>query len=334
MTEHASSASFAVIGGRRIGKTSIVGRLYRTRLPAAGYRTIYHDCSTTTSYESLLATPIRNWQPGPPDNAPTTFGDLLQYTPADRRLVLLLDEADKLVPLERENRWKLFNALRSMANASRAQVILSGERTLRDALHDPTSPLFNFTNEILLGPLDRRAVEILITQPMQQLEIELEDPREIVDLVWSFTSGHPNVVQRLCRRLLRKLKNRPVRRITVEDVNAVIEDSDFQRKDFLETYWEAASHLEKIISLLIVTGPSTITLDGVRQSLVTHCNLRPKAREVDDALQRLVDLRSILRRVPGGYEFAVKAFPKIVAGTMTLSDMLDILTEEYREHAS
>ena len=57
--------------------------------------------------------------------------------------------------------------------------------------------------------------------------------------------------------------------------------------------------------------------------------MRPKAREVDDALQRLVDLRSIPKRTPTGYEFAVTAFPRVVAGTMTLEDMLEVWVEDY-----
>ena len=334
VTEHAANVSYAIIGGRRIGKTSIVGRLHRTRLPVAGFRTIYHDCSTITSYESLLATPIRSWQPEPPSNAPSTFGELFTSLPDEKSLVLLLDEADKLVPVDRVSHWRLFKALRSMSNARRAQVVLSGERTLREALRDPSSPLFNFTNEILLGPLDYRAVEVLVTQPMRQLEIELEDAKGIVNLVWSFTSGHPNVVQRLCRRLIEQLKRNHERRITLDDVNAEIEDSDFQRKDFLDTFWEAASHLEKIISLLMANDQNLRTLAAVRQSLAQHCNLQPKAREVDEALQRLVDLRSILKRTLSGYDFAVESFPRIVARTVTLNDMLEILVEDYREHTS
>jgi len=73
------------------------------------------------------------------------------------------------------------------------------------------------------------------------------------------------------------------------------------------------------------------TLRTVRQALVDRCNLQPRAREVDDALQRLVDLRSILKRTPTGYEFAVEAFPRVVAGTMTLEDMLEVLVEDYAE---
>ena len=329
IAEHAMTASYAVIGGRRIGKSSLIGRLHRDRLPAASFRALHYYCSTTMSYKAFLAATVRDWQPEPPQSPPATFGELLHSPPDDRPLVLLLDEADKLVPADRGVGWRLFNTLRALANSGHAQVVLSGERILRDVLRDPKSPLFNFANEIILGPLDYHAVEELITRPMKQLEIELVDEKAIVDCIWDFTSGHPNVVQRLCRRLIERLNEQGTRRITLDDVDAVIEDPGFQRDDFLSTYWEAATSLEKIISLLMADDENVRTLRTVRQALAERCNLRPKAREVDDALQRLVDLRSIFKHTPTGYEFAVEAFPRVVAGTMTLEDMLEVLVEDY-----
>lgn len=130
---------------------------------------------------------------------------------------------------------------------------------------------------------------------------------------------------------LDRLNEQGTRRITLDDVATIIEDPGFQRDDFLSTYWQAATSLERIISLLIADDQNTRTLRAVREALVERCDLCPRAREVDDALQRLVDLRSILKRTPTGYEFAVKAFPRVVAGTMTLDDMLEILSEEYQE---
>lgn len=59
--------------------------------------------------------------------------------------------------------------------------------------------------------------------------------------------------------------------------------------------------------------------------------MTPKIGEVDKALQSLVDLRSILKQTPDGYEFAVSAFPRVVAGTMTLTDMLAVFIEQYSE---
>lgn len=331
VAEHVESASYVVIGGRRIGKTSVLGHLHRVRLPNAGFRTLYHDCSTTPTYDTFMARNISNWRPEPVSDIAITFGDLFQSPSGDRPLVLLLDEADKLVSFDRTAGWPLFNTLRALTNSGHAQVVLSGERILRSILHDPKSPLFNFANEILLGPLDFRAVGELVTRPMKKLEIELPEQEALVDHIWVFTSGHPNVVQRLCRRLIERLNKQGTRRVTLDDVDAIIADPGFQREDFLSTYWEAATSLEKIISLLMADDEEARTLHAVRQALTERCNLAPKAREVDDALQRLVDLRSILKRTPTGYEFAVEAFPRVVAGTMTLSDMFEILIEEYQE---
>jgi hypothetical protein len=331
ITEHARTASYAIIGGRRMGKTSILIRLHQVRLPEAGFRTLYHDCSATPDYDTFLAAAIHDWQPQPPKKAVSTFRNLLKSPPADRPLVLLLDEADKLVPSDRAAKWRLFNTLRAFANSRQAQVVFSGERTLRTALRDGTSPLFNFANERLIGCLDFRAVEELVTRPMKQLEIELANESAIVHQIYDFTSGHPNVVQRLCYRLIEWLNKQGIRRIKLDDVNMVIQDPGFQRDDFLGTFWEAATPLEKIISLLMVEDEKVRSLEDVRKALSHRCDLNPKARDVDDALQRLVDLRSILRHTPTGYEFAIAAFPRVVAGTMTLKDMLEILAEEYQE---
>jgi starch synthase len=323
--------SFAVIGGRRIGKTSILFQLHRVRLPAAGFRTIYQDCSVTPTCEAFLAAIANDWRPEPPSDLPATFGDLLQSPPLDKPLVLLLDEADKLVLPDCANNWPLFNALRALANSGRAQVVLSGERTLRGTLRDSTSPLFNFANEMLLGPLDFRAVEKLITRPMKQLEIGLADEEEVVRRIYDFTSGHPSVVQRLCSRLIERLNEQGSRRITLDDADAVINDPGFQEEDFLNTYWERATPLEKIISLLMAQEARIYRLKEVRQLLSAQTSRQPSATETKEALDRLVNLRSILKRSQKGYAFAVEAFPQVLASTTTFEDQLQVLIEQYEQ---
>ena len=331
ITEHVSTASYAIIAGRRIGKTSILGRLHRVRLPTAGFRALYHDCSTTPTYEAFLDVTVLDWKPTAPPGVLATFGRLFQSPPTDKPLVLLLDEADKLIPTDRADGWKLFNTLRALVNSGRAQVILSGERTLHESLQDPASPLFNFANEMFLGPLDFRSVEELVTRPMEQLEIELVDRKAIVECIWAFTSGHPNVVQRLCRRLIERLNELGTRRITLDDVSAVSEDPEFQEIDFLQTYWEAATLLEKIITLVLSQEPRTYRPKEVRQLLSEQAHIQPSATATKDALDRLVDLRSILKRSKAGYAFAVEAFPLVLANTTTVEDLLEVLVEQYKQ---
>lgn len=328
IVEHISSASYAIIGGRRIGKTSVLLRLHKVLLPAAGFRSLYLDCSATPTYGAFVATPIGGWQPGPPADAPSTLDDLLQSPPDDKPLVLLLDEADKLIADDRADGWRSFNTLRALVSSGRAQIVLSGERTLVEALRDPMSPLFNFAHEMRLGTLGFSAVVELVTRPMRQLEIELVDEMKIVRRIYDITSGHPNIVQRLCRRLIQRLEELGTRRITLDDIDTVTADRAFQEDDFLQTYWEGATLLERIISIVMARDDQCRTMVTVRGAL-SKLGVRASARETDSALQRLTDLRSILRRTPSGYSFAVSAFPLVISSATRTEDLLTVLGYEY-----
>jgi hypothetical protein len=332
ITDQVLTTSYAIIGGRRVGKSSFLIRLYKTSLPQRGFRSVYHDCNSTPTYEDFLAARPRNWQPeSESQGTPSlTFGELFRLPPMDKPLVLLLDEADKLIPADRAAHWPLFNALRASASLSQIHIILCGERTLRSALKDDSSPLFNFVNERPLGPLDYPAVEKLVTRPMQQMGITLVDEDAIVKRIWEFTSGHPNVVQRLCHRLIVRLNERRWRQIGLEDVEEVINNPEFQEVDFLETYLAQATSLERIIALLMVMNKEDkpYRLQSIIKLLDTH-DLHPDGDVVKNALDRLTDLRSILKRSQAGYEFAVKAFPRVLENRVTAEDMLIKLKSEY-----
>lgn len=331
IAEHITTTSYAIIGGRRIGKTSTISCLHLSRLPARGFRTIYQDCSNISTYESFINNKIRNWQPGPPINAPITFGELFEMPPDDSPLVLLLDEADKLVPEDRKNGWRIFNTLRALINAKSVQVVLSGERTLREALKDPQGPLFNLANEMLLGPLDFHEVSELVVRPMKQLEIKIVDETSIVRHIYDFTSGHPNVVQRLCRRLINQLNAQERRRIELSDVVAITDDPSFQENDFLQTYWDAATPLERIITLVLSYQTRVCRLEEIYTLICEQIPVHPGMKETKEALDRLVDLRSLLKRSQAGYTFSIKAFPRVLLNTTTVTDLLPVLVEEYKE---
>jgi hypothetical protein len=274
-----------------------------------------------------------NWQPAvdPGKHLPTTLGELLQSPPTDRPLVLLLDEADKLIPADSYANWPLFNALRAAVNLRQMQVILSGERSLRSALHNDTSPLFNLVNETILGPLEYLAVEKLVTRPMQSMGIVLLDEKNIVKHIWEFTSGHPNIVQRLCYRLVLLLNKENSREIDLNMVNRVIQDPKFQEEDFLETYLAQASGLERgIVYLMVLHSQEPYRLQAIIDLLAIH-DLPYSGDVVKKALDRLTLLRSILIQDQAGYEFAVKAFPRVLAGKVTVEDMLIQLKSEYRK---
>ena len=333
ITESAATTSFLLVGGRRFGKTSLLKRLEGVRLLAAGFQALYHDCSFTPTQAEFVQAVSANkaWFPEPLASLPDSFAEIIQALPDVKPLVILLDEADHLVRVDRQAGYPLFRTLRAMVNMGRCRFVLSGERTLHTDMMDPNSPLYNFGNEILIGRLDFRAVEELVTRPMKHLEIELASGVQMVQRIWEFTSGHPNVVQRFCKRLIVRLNQRGDRHLTLDDVEAVAANPDFLRKGFLNIYWERATTLERLCSLVMAKNDNVRTLMAVHKAML-GCGAEATLNEVDDALERLVDLRNILQRTPEGYRFAVTAFPEVIAKTARLDDWIARNRETYQRY--
>jgi len=205
IVEGAGTRSFALVGGRRVGKSSILRQLHRVRLPAAGYRSALFDLGRASTCETLMDQEITDWRPDEGSRERIDFRTVLSNPPSGMPLVLLLDETDKLIEPDSEQEWRFFRNLRGLATSGHLQVVFAGERTLRGAIRDSESPHFNFANEIVVGRLEPLAVRELVTRPMRQLDLSFTEEDEIVRLIYEFTSGHPNVVQRLCKRLIERL---------------------------------------------------------------------------------------------------------------------------------
>lgn len=333
LCDHVASTSYVLIGGRRIGKTSILKQLERVRLPESGFHTFYHDCSYTPTQTEMLRSLVADgtWFPEPPSREPSSLAEVMRALPCDRLLVILLDEADKLIGPDRNAGYPIFSTLRALSVSGRCRYILCGERALRIELTDPDSPLYNFGKEMLIGRLEHHAVVELVTRPMRQLEIALADEDTMVQRIWDFTAGHPSIAQSLCRRLITLLSQRGDRLLALADVEAVIANSDFLRKDFLNIYWERATVLERLCSLVMAAKDNVRTLAAVREALLS-LDVDATLNQVDDALERLVDLRNILQRTPEGYEFTVIAFPEVIAKTARLNDWIALNRETYQSH--
>lgn len=329
--EHANEASYAIIGGRRIGKTSLLKRLWRISLPEQNMHAFYQDCSYIQKQADLVQAVSldRSWFPTPPASSFSSFANVIQALPNDKPLVLLLDEADKLIEPDRAAGYPLLSMLRAFSMSGRCQYIFSGEYALRTDMQNPQSPLFNFANMLLIGHLDMRAAHKLIVQPMRDLAIELVDEEMIVKRIWSFTAGHPNVIQRLCQRLLKKINGHQHLRLDIKDVEEVLTTPDFLRDDFLDTYWGQATLLERLCTLVMASRQNIHTLVDIHTELIS---VVPGIFLVDvsDALERLVSLRNLLRRASKGYIFAVTDFPKVIAQTYELNDLLALTYDKYK----
>ena len=155
----------------------------------------------------------------------------------------------------------------------------------------------------------------------------------MVQRIWDFTSGHPEVVKRLCQRMIIRLKRGSLLHLYITDVEAVITNPDFLLHDFLDTYWERATFLERLCTLIMAVDDCARTLSTVQKALRRH-EIDPSLQEVESALKRLVDLRNILRPTSDGYDFSVTAFPGIISkfSPKRLDDIIALNCEGYRRH--
>lgn len=330
--EHARTASYALVGGRRIGKTSILLQLQREDLPRLGIRVIWVDASKIHEPADLMEMLRLNPEcfPVPPATPFPSLDSLFRALPQDKPLVMLLDEADKMVPGEQQAGYPLLNELRALANAGRCRFVFAGEYALLHNLEDPYSPLFNFANKMPVGPLNERAASQLVREPLSALEIELQDEEAIIRRIVTFTAGHPNVIQRLCSRLVGNMNQEQRRLLAIEDVEQVITNSDFLREDFLNTYWGQATHLERICTLAMAKDQHLHTLVEIHTVLLKHLPAVTLS-DVNDALTSLANLRNLIRSTSSGYVFAVEGFPMALARTHVLDDVFALACARYQQ---
>jgi hypothetical protein len=212
-----ASNSVAIIGGRRIGKTSIMKRLEKLlNEPKMHAWACYLDCGLLPDpqlpqfqayFFELLQRRLRKMGYHFQIQFQSAF-DLTRLVDqlsqrVRRPLVFLLDEVDYLLENDQtEHREQLFRTFRSLSNENNCQFVFTGERHLQSSLIDPKSCLYNFPHRHRLERLLWRDVQQLILEPLHDLDLW---PENLVEEIYALSVGHPWVVQRICNEIIKLL---------------------------------------------------------------------------------------------------------------------------------
>jgi hypothetical protein len=334
--------NYAICGGRRIGKTSILQRINRLLNNDPRYQALYIDCEAKFNYQDLfeaLAAEFRHLQAAPdlgePSSAtnPSAFRKLvakLRTRSPGRQVVFLLDEVDELLVFDAQSKaaGQLFKTFRALSHEGICRFIFSGSRTLYRHLHDPHSPFFNFCEEIVLKPLEERSIAEIVSKPMDQLGIEFPDRDALIERMIDLSSSHPNIAQWLCDRLMRTAPTLfttarfSVRRVTLNSLEKLSADPEF-RRHYVETAWSDATPLEKLISLQ-ADGPS-FEFDALCRALAGH-GFTDKIR-IRNSLEML-QLYSLLERQGERYRFVLSHFPRMVREMEDVTSQIESLRSQ------
>ncbi len=330
ITRKIKDASFALVGGRKIGKTSTLTKIYRMLAETMDHFPLYLDCQPVRDYSTFFEAVSAIWEIRLSDPTPQNFRNMAAELSQEWRrgtIVILLDEVDALLQYDLQHQETLFRVFRALSQEAKCRFVFCGEPLLDTRLHAPDSPLFNFCDVIHLSYLDQKSTRRIIREPMADMGIDFEDLDTTVTHIMDISSCHPNIVQYICQRLLQAINAQGSRVIKLADLAAVAE-SNTLREFLLEVVWGNATALEKMISLLMISQP-VVTLSQLDEKLL-HLGIHATRRQLEEAMRGLC-LYSIIHKEPPGFVFDHRMFPEVAQMHLDIPAFLAGLAEEWRQ---
>jgi hypothetical protein len=321
--------SVALIGGRRIGKTSTLQRIQRLLKPAdSDYVPYYLDCHGATNYRTFFWLINRRWQIDVPQDAnPVEFEDvvtILQQRHIGKNIAILFDEIDSLLEFDRQpdNHETLFRAFRSLSNEKHCQYVFSGEKWLMRSMTNPYSALFNFAEAVRLEPLPRQVVHHLVADPFEMLNIWIEQSEQVIERIHEISAGHPNIVQMICQGMVQELDQDP------QNTNLLkykhLDDATSRRtlqEEIVQTIWGQMSPLARLITLTWPEGQRLLSLSEIEELLQAIGVIEIPPERLERTAKDLELYCFVHSREQDRLELIPMAFPAI----------LDFMTDKQRQ---
>jgi len=217
----------AVIGPRRIGKTSLLLRVQDELRQDPTVEVQFLDASPYgQDLGSMLRAVVQELgiDHGATDSAEfiSAIRKHLKANPR-RRLALFIDEVDALAVPGPHGLSPLPDTLRTLITEPGVAVVLAGYRVLYDQMKDFGSALFNLLEPIELGRLEEPAAIALVADNLRHIYgIDGDLVRELV----TRTGLYPNLIQYACTHLIAHKARTRSRSIRRDDIQAVLQSRD------------------------------------------------------------------------------------------------------------
>ncbi|MGA1823706.1 MAG: TniB family NTP-binding protein [bacterium] len=323
---------FAIIGSRRLGKTSLMMRIQKQIKQNKNLRTLYLDCSLYTQHHDQAI--LRFCKDvlsrlGFGDLEIEDINDFKSHIincckKENLKISLFLDEIDGMLAVDKDKNGILFNTFKSLYQEKYLTLVIAGYEELFFMTKNIQSPLFNFLEVIKLTPLDHDSAAKLITEPMGELGIEFEDKYKTVRAIREVTSCFPNLIQHLCGQLIKLIGSKNKRKISLSDVEEIIEMSEFQN-NIVDMFFQHLDAIGKIIVLLTMdlTEFDSIQIDNKLRAI----GIELEHAELSEELDKIV-LGSLIKKEKSTYRFGLSKFPSIFKNTMSPKLLLKQLKKE------
>lgn len=132
----------------------------------------------------------------------------------ERRILLLLDEADSFFRKDQQNGFEQTSALKGLMEATdgRFKVVFAGLHNVLRTTNAPNQPLAHLREPICVGPLlkkgEWKSAQNLISEPLRALGYRFEPEDDLITYILSLTNYYPSLIQLYCRHLLEEVSER------------------------------------------------------------------------------------------------------------------------------
>lgn len=321
---HRAHANFAVVGSRRIGKTSLLREVeHRLRLRGSGEASsIFLDCS-------LIRTPYAFVEALIQELYPSLHSRLTRQTP-EVLLLGLLNSVHKLtgqpitIFLDEVDRWfapssrsqELLDMFRVSSESEYCRYIIAGFSELMREPQRVDSPFYRKTFEwIRLSPFSQGDVQDVVLTPMRILGVRFKDADEVVTRIHSETGGIPLLVQYYCLSLISEVDKAAVRVIGPDSLDEIPMKPGFRNHVVGPFRHSIDAEDRLLIYALLLARPSDLDVEPfTRQDMIAALrNIDIAAHQVnlDQSCDRLA-LAGILTRAEGEYRFLMPILPSIL----------------------
>ncbi|MCZ7648260.1 MAG: hypothetical protein M5U26_23880 [Planctomycetota bacterium] len=308
-----SQKGYALVGTRRMGKTSLLFRLQDEIRKRPKSETIFLECGGVTDPLALaerLAHGLKfSWPRG--SALPDFDRALRKYLDASgKHLYCFFDEIDDLVAAGKDGEplWQVF---KSLSFEGRLTVYVAGFSELFSRYRDYESLFFNFLIFRRLSALDRKSASSLIAHPIEELGLRFEDPEVQLNSILEKTSAHPNIVQIFCDLLVKRMARRRRRVILGPDIEETARHTDFEEMIIRIMHSNLIRPVEKLLLLLVAYyNLRPLTIPQVAE-LLADWDVKLPIGDISALLDRLV-LYAVFEEREGQYDFAHPYFATIL----------------------
>lgn len=214
-----------------------------------------------------------------------TFLDALisKKIPDIRRLVIVLDEIEKLLPLGGQPRidgyMEFFGLLRGLAQTERYRGLLSNVVVAANAylseqgyFDGRDNPVFSFYKPIFLQPLLEDECEEMIRTLGKGMSVYWE--HDAISAVFSETNGHPFLTRSLCSRITKHHPTRPLKvtaSMVTEQIRPFIRDERSKLAQITELLHHNFPEEEKLLmQIALDEAPANLSDESLSHLLNYH----------------------------------------------------------------